>query len=216
VAGTVAFKQLSPNDALNTGLTAQGRVARPRGEQSAIPAGAPDDVKNFVDAFPFEVTEEHLRRGAERYTIFCVPCHGVAGDGKGKIWERGYLKPTSFQPDRQRAEKQKSDGISPNSPKYDLPIGYSRGFNRYRVQEAMDRVPVGYYFEVISKGYGAMPDYSAQISAEDRWKIIAYIRALQLSQSADLRDLPPGVQKAAKDGADAQEKSATSNGGHHP
>ncbi len=53
--------------------------------------------------------------------------------------------------------------------------------------------PLGHYFAVISHGYGAMPDYAAQISTQDRWAIAAYIRALQLSQAAPLEDVPPGI-----------------------
>ena len=56
-------------------------------------------------------------------------------------------------------------------------------------------MPVGYYFEVVSRGYGAMPDYAAQVKPRDRWLIIAYIRALQLSQRVRLADLPPAEQK---------------------
>jgi hypothetical protein len=52
--------------------------------------------------------------------------------------------------------------------------------------------PLGHYFDVISHGYGAMPDYAAQITTQDRWAIAAYIRALQLSQNATLQDVPPG------------------------
>ncbi len=52
--------------------------------------------------------------------------------------------------------------------------------------------PVGHFFDVISNGFGAMPDYAAQIPVEDRWAIIAYIRALQLSQNARIADVPPG------------------------
>src|SRR5215813_3730874 len=51
--------------------------------------------------------------------------------------------------------------------------------------------PVGHYFDVISNGFGAMPDYAAQIDVPDRWAIVAYIRALQLSQNAKLSDAPP-------------------------
>ena len=51
--------------------------------------------------------------------------------------------------------------------------------------------PLGHYFAVISHGYGAMPDYAAQINTQDRWAIAAYIRALQLSQTATLADVPP-------------------------
>ena len=50
--------------------------------------------------------------------------------------------------------------------------------------------PVGHFFEVETNGLGAMQDYSAQIPAEDRWRIVAYIRALQLSQHATLGDVP--------------------------
>ncbi len=51
--------------------------------------------------------------------------------------------------------------------------------------------PPGYIFQVISNGYGAMPDYSAQIDAHDRWAIIAYLRALQLSRHARVADVAP-------------------------
>jgi mono/diheme cytochrome c family protein len=55
---------------------------------------------------------------------------------------------------------------------------------------------VGFFFNVMTQGYGIMPSYSAQISVPDRWAIAAYIRALQLSQNARLADLPPAAQKA--------------------
>lgn len=51
--------------------------------------------------------------------------------------------------------------------------------------------PVGHFFDVITNGFGAMPDYAAQINVEDRWAIIAYIRALQLSAHATIADVPP-------------------------
>ncbi len=53
--------------------------------------------------------------------------------------------------------------------------------------------PLGHYFDVISHGYGAMPDYAAQIATQDRWAVAAYIRALQLSQNATLQDVPAGT-----------------------
>jgi mono/diheme cytochrome c family protein len=54
--------------------------------------------------------------------------------------------------------------------------------------------PLSHYFYVMTNGYGAMPDYKAQIAPQDRWAIAAYIRALQLSQDATLKDVPAGVQ----------------------
>jgi hypothetical protein len=50
--------------------------------------------------------------------------------------------------------------------------------------------PVGYFYDVISNGFGAMQDYSAQIEPRDRWAIVAYIRVLQRSQNATLADVP--------------------------
>ncbi|HEY3043756.1 MAG TPA: cytochrome c [Vicinamibacterales bacterium] len=51
-------------------------------------------------------------------------------------------------------------------------------------------VPVGHFFDVITTGFGAMPDYAAQIRADDRWAIVAYIRALQLGEHATIADVP--------------------------
>jgi mono/diheme cytochrome c family protein len=48
----------------------------------------------------------------------------------------------------------------------------------------------GYFYDVITNGFGAMPDYAAQIPVEDRWAIVGYVRALQLSQSATVADVP--------------------------
>lgn len=53
--------------------------------------------------------------------------------------------------------------------------------------------PLSHYFYVITNGYGAMPDYAAQVPVADRWAIAAYIRALQLSQNATRNDVPSGV-----------------------
>ena len=50
--------------------------------------------------------------------------------------------------------------------------------------------PNGYFFDVITNGFGAMPDYAAQVEPQDRWAIVAYIRALQLSQQASINDVP--------------------------
>ena len=67
-----------------------------------------------------------------------------------------------------------------------------RGFRRPPTfhQDRLRNAPAGQIFDVITNGFGAMPDYAAQIKAEDRWKIIAYVRALQLSQHATMADVP--------------------------
>ncbi len=56
--------------------------------------------------------------------------------------------------------------------------------------DRLQAMPVGYFFDVISNGFGAMPDYRAQIPVEDRWRIVAYLRALQLSHNGATTDVP--------------------------
>lgn len=107
----------------------------------------------FAETIPFTVTLQMLERGHERYDIFCAPCHGLAGDGRGIVTEYGMAVPTSFHAPELRDE------------------------------------PVGYYFSLITNGNRLMPSYAARIPPEDRWAIIAYIRALQLSQNADATQL---------------------------
>ena len=58
--------------------------------------------------------------------------------------------------------------------------------------ERLRKAPLGYFFDVMTNGFGAMPDYAAQIPPRDRWGIVAYIRALQLSQNATKADVPSG------------------------
>ena len=60
---------------------------------------------------------------------------------------------------------------------------------------AYREVPDGYIFRVITEGFGLMPSYAAEISAEDRWAVVAYVRALQLSQYATIEQVPPEVRK---------------------
>jgi mono/diheme cytochrome c family protein len=60
--------------------------------------------------------------------------------------------------------------------------------------ERLRKAPLGYFFDVMTNGFGAMPDYASQISARDRWNIVAYIRALQLSQNATAADVPTGQE----------------------
>jgi mono/diheme cytochrome c family protein len=175
--GAIAREWLRNDDPLMTGLTASARGSpAPAGEKATTPPkDAPSDPAKFVDAFPFELTRADLARGQERYTIFCAVCHDPLGAGNGKIPERGYIKPPNYHTDS------------------------SRGFALYRRTVPLRAVPVGYLFEVISRGYGAMPRYANQVPPKDRWRIAAYVRALQLSQHAELTTLPPTVRQAAMD-----------------
>ena len=94
------------------------------------------------------LSRELLKRGQERYGIYCSPCHGDQGAGDGMIVQRGFVPPTNFSNPR-----------------------------------LLDS-PVGYYFEVMTNGFGRMYSYASRIPVEDRWAIAAYVRVLQLSQNA--------------------------------
>jgi hypothetical protein len=69
----------------------------------------------------------------------------------------------------------------------------------------MDRLrdaPPGHFFDVITNGFGAMNDYAAQLKPRDRWAIVAYIRALQLSQYINVRDLTAQDRQELEKGRD--------------
>jgi hypothetical protein len=73
----------------------------------------------------------------------------------------------------------------------------SRGFSRkppsFHIPR-LQKAPLGYFYDVMTNGFGIMPDYASQISPQDRWNIVAYIRALQLSQNASSADIPHGQE----------------------
>jgi mono/diheme cytochrome c family protein len=76
--------------------------------------------------------------------------------------------------------------------------------------DRLQAAPVGHFYDVMTNGFGAMPDYRAQIAPRDRWAIAAYVRALQLSQRATAADIPAEerqkmAQPAAATGAGAAE-----------
>ena len=58
-------------------------------------------------------------------------------------------------------------------------------------EERLREAPIGYFFDVMTNGFGSMYSYSSRIPVDDRWAIAAYVRALQYSQSASFDELPP-------------------------
>jgi mono/diheme cytochrome c family protein len=102
---------------------------------------------------PARITEAMLERGAERYGIFCTPCHGRAGHGRGMIVERGFPAATLVS-DRMRAES------------------------------------AAEIYRVIAQGHRAMYGMAQMIPSADRWAIVAYLRALQVSQNSEVAGLP--------------------------
>ena len=146
----------------------------------------------YVSDFPFEIKDDDLKRrsGTVHDLLRRMP-------RPARQWSRKDLgaaaicTPTSFHTERM-VDPNEIDMTS-KTPR-DVPHGYSRNYALWGIKIPMTEVPVGYYFEVITKGYAGMPSYSAQIPPADRWRIIAYIRVLQLSQNADAAKLPDDVK----------------------
>jgi mono/diheme cytochrome c family protein len=186
-----AYRPLEPSAFFSDGQSARpipaGTVARGQplsGDRLATgKTGLGQALADYATAFPVAINGELLQRGRERYTIYCSVCHDNAGTGRGTIVERGYTRPPSFVTDD------------------------SRGFRLRGEQVALPDAPVGYYFEVVTDGFGAMPSYAVQVPPRDRWAIIAYIRALQLAGHARLADLPESEREAARKAIDREDRN---------
>jgi mono/diheme cytochrome c family protein len=165
MANQPSYRPLTASDFFPDGRSARpvvpGTVARGQLRTDTELYEGRDEKGEVVSVFPFEMTEAVLERGKQRYTIFCSVCHGLTGHGDGRIVQRGFTKPPDLISDASRYYRLRD-------PKKEIPL---------------TEVPVGHVFEVIGKGYGAMPSYSAQIPVADRWAITGYVRALQLSQA---------------------------------
>ena len=153
-AGTVARGWLREDEALHTG------------KLDGLP----------VEAIPFAVAHADIRRGQERFTIYCTPCHGQLGDGNGMVVQRGLRQAANFHQDRLRQER------------------------------------IGYFFDVITNGFGAMQGYAEQVPVRDRWLIAAYVRALQYSQNASVPTCQDAAASLARARSDAAGGTARRSG----
>lgn len=133
VEGTVAIGELRADDAYYRGKDAEG---------------------NPITEIPVNITLPMLKKGQERFDIYCSPCHGRTGDGQGIVVKKGFLPPPSF--------------------------------HEQRVRDFTN----GHIYDVITNGIRNMPSYRHQISVEDRWAIVGYVRALQRSHNATIDDVP--------------------------
>ena len=115
----------------------------------------------FVDQIPLRVTAELMQRGRTRFAVYCTPCHGGAGYGDGLV--------------AQRAATLQEQAFVPPASLHD-PLVRAR--------------PAGQIFDTIRNGVRSMPAYGRQMSIEDSWAIVAFVRALQRSQNASVEDVP--------------------------
>ncbi len=153
----------------------EGTVAREMEVDAQVDTGLDADG-SYVLSVPTSVVERRgglealLRRGHQRYDIYCAPCHSELGDGNGMVSQRAASLGVTFA------------AANLTDP----------GFQH---------MPDGRLFLTISNGVRTMPAYRAQIPVADRWAIVAYVRALQVSRAdaaasvadADNDQLPAGA-----------------------
>lgn len=132
-------------------------------EDTPVNTGRVTGATNFVELSPVPVTEQLLKRGQQRFTIYCAPCHGQTADGNGITKKIGAMAVVANLHDK-------------------------------RIVELTD----GELFNTASYGKNNMQGYAPQITVEDRWAIIAYLRALQLSRLGSVEDLAPETRTKFK------------------
>jgi len=143
LAGTVARGSLNADDLFYRGL-----------ENGQWTTGFPKQL---------DVNEQLVKRGKNRFEIYCTPCHGFDARGNGAV--------------PQRVAATGGVWLARNLVDVGNPVAIN--------------MPNGQLFNTISNGYNTMMGYAAQIPHADRWAIVLYVRALQRSQNASLEDIPP-------------------------
>lgn len=138
----------------------EGTVAREMEVDLAVESGRTEDDSSWLLEVPGPVLqrqggmEQALARGHERYDVYCAPCHGIAGDGGGLVSKRAEQLGASAL-------------IAPT-------------LHDTRIRE----MPDGQLFATITNGIRNMPAYGHNIALDDRWAIVTYVRALQISQAS--------------------------------
>lgn len=143
-------------------------------------ATAVEDVNMYVDQFPadIEVNEEFLARGQQRFNIYCSACHGYSGNGDGLVNQRAVALAANSKATWTTAK-------SLHDP----------------IVKDPDKNPLGRIFDTITNGRSTMGPYGDQIPPQDRWAIVAYVKALQ-----ETGIKPPGA--ATEEGTTAKDDAA--------
>ena len=135
----------------------------------------------WAEALPagLAMSDEFLARGQQRYNIYCSVCHGYAGFGDGAVNKRAMELMSN------------SEG----------PVNGTSWVQAKSLHDPLVREhSLGMLYNVVTNGIRNMAGYGAQIDLEDRWAIAAYVKALQLSQTASLQDVPPELRDNLKKG----------------
>jgi len=169
-----SFKAQQENPFFADGMAMRGQpegtVARGMLQDNPVLfTGTTDGDTMWVDTIPLEVTREFMDRGQDRFDVFCAPCHGLSGNGNGPV----NIRATEL-----------AEGTW--TPPTDV------------AAETVVAQPAGQIYNTIKNGIRNMPAYGPQISMEDRWAVVAYVRAIQASRGADIGDLPREARKQLK------------------
>lgn len=136
---------------------------------TGFPVTYPDspEVSPDLRGAPFAVDMKLLKRGQQRYNIYCAPCHGYDGRGQGMV------------PERVKA----GGGVWQARNLVEAPDAEGKG-------GVVIQMANGQLFNTITNGFQTMAGYAGQITTADRWAIVAYVRALQRAQNASADDVP--------------------------
>lgn len=121
----------------------------------------------WITDLPAQLTvdEKFVKRGQERFDVYCAPCHGFDGGGHGIVPERVALGGGAWE-----------------------------ARNLVSSDSVVIKMPNGQLYNTISNGYNTMMGYASQIPVQDRWAILLYVRALQRGQNATQAEIPAGAQ----------------------
>lgn len=136
--------------------------------QAEAPAPSVMDTTPWLKKNQLTVDRETIELGQKNFGIYCSVCHGMNGGGNGLV--------------NRRARKILSATWIPPSSLHDPLL-------------SQDKYPDGKLFNTISNGIRKMPGYAGQITAHDRWALVAYVRALQKSQNASINLVPSDQRK---------------------
>ena len=198
VDGAIAFGSLDIDSELHYGIksdfaytvTSGGNALTRAADEAADgkAAAAPaeeDNLEKYVTTLPehFELTAEVLDRGQQRFEIYCAACHGYAGAGNGLV--------------NQRAMALAASGAATWTS--------ARSLHEADVKDDAKN-PIGRIYDTITNGRGNMGPYKAQIPVQDRWAIVAYVKALQ--ETGIKSDIPVVEDEKAGEGEAAMTDEA--------
>jgi hypothetical protein len=150
-------------DGQSSRLPVTGTVARGSAfEDSPVNTGKKADGVTFIESNPLPITANSLKRGQDRYNIYCQPCHSATGDGKGITTKFGMANVANFHDER------------------------------------IIKMADGEIFNTITNGKNLMGPYADKLDVTDRWAVISYVRALELSRLGKKEEIPDAIRTTLK------------------